>query len=597
MSDNPFAKYGSRRVQPVTGDGRQSRPNRALGEAANVASDVAEQSAYGTAEGAFKLPATMLGDLPLFVGDMAARGAEALYNKGANTVGSLRTLLTEGPSAAVAREKSRANRYGAMADWYQPDSGGNPFAYERDPSVKYPSEHWRGALRDYAGLQDAPAPRTAAGRVARTATEQIAPALVTGGASLGKNVLRSVAGGAGAETARQIAPGSTLAQVAGGILGAYGPEAWKTAKYFMTPNMSLPAAQTAERAMAAGIPIHPGTAADSPLVNFTYSTAKRGSLFPSQAVAQQDDAVNRLLSRAVGEDTPNLSDAVKAADTRLGQTYDSLRSRTAAQFDTKASRAIKSIMSDARRNLSEPTNLTLVEKKVEAVLRSVQSGRGAIAGKGYKYLVGKNGALAEIINHNNPVVAEYGKRLKGVVDDMFERSASTADAAAMKQANTQYRNLATIKPLLRSKDEAGQVSAQRIPQRIAAATHDNVAVGKANLPEMEAIADAAPLMRHPPDSGTAMRSMIGGGLLTGLSMEPTIAAAGLAATGVVAPITERIFESQKLMRAMIDKAKARGGAPMPPVAIPKAPAIGLLATQGGQYLSPQWASGGLLMPR
>lgn len=567
----------------------KSRPSKAPAGAkgaglakqfSDITKDVAWQGLQGFSEGAMKAPGMLLGDLPLAIGSGVNYALDGLQSTSSsyNPVGL----------ALSAFNPSGAPRSQPTAETYE----------------NYPlgSAAQRRFLRDYAGFEDPVPAKTALGRYVGAGAEMIPAAVATGGRSLLASAGRGFLGGVGAEGMGDLFPNSPMMRVIGGLLGAYSPELARGSVNAMIPNMTKRAADDAEELMRLGIPVAPGEAASNPLINSLYGGAKQTSLLPSSFTGRQDAAINRTLSRAIGENSDDLGEAVASARTRLGQTYDDLRSRTTAALDSKAVRALKSLERRAARDITDPSQLKLVQNKIAEVRAAAAKGKGYIKGAQYKNLVGEKSSLSVLTNNRDPYLKTVGGDLVKIVDDMFERSMSTADAAAMKAANRQYRNMKLYEQPLANQSAAA--IDQKLPARMASFTQGRSAYGDAGMPEAAAVARGAQsVLKSIPDSGTPRR-VVAGGILTG--MGGAIAGASPVGVGAVAgaaalPMAaERALESQRLMRAMIAKQRAMAAASgaRGPRFAPGAVSPALLGInaglKGGQHLTPVLPGPGLL---
>lgn len=550
---------------------RQAAPAGAAGskvakQFADTAKDVGRQAFVGWNEGVLKAPGMIMGDLPL----AGVGGTSWVLDK---------LQHERGP---FAKYDPIGLALGAM----NPSGKPRPMPTAQD-FQNYPlgSQATRRRARDYLGFEYPDEPTTSLGKITRAAAEQVPAAILTGGRSaVGMSALRGGLGGAGAEVASQLFPGSAIAPFVGGLLGSFAPEVVRGTKNFFTPNMTAQAADDAERLMGMGIPVYPGQAASTPIVNSMHSTAKRLSVLPTDAVGRQDSAVNRALSRTIGQDTDNLRDAAAAGRQQMGAEYDAIRGRTVAMFDTRASRDLKRIERWAQQNVTDPSELKLVMNKIQEVRSAVARGKGAIRGQTYKTLVGEGGSLKRLTDATQPYLQQVGKDIRGAIDGMFERSMSSADAAAMRRLNTQYRHLKAYEPLV-AKAPGGQVSEQRLPARLATFTQGNTAYGNAGMPVADAISKGAYLMKDVPNSGTSDRLAAAALMVGSGQINP-----GLMAGFAVPPLVERALESQTLMRAMIAKqrrlagtAGARGAAPR---LLPAAVGVNAAIGQGGQNFAP-----------
>jgi hypothetical protein len=347
--------------------------------------------------------------------------------------------------------------------------------------------------------------------------------VVRGAGALASNALAGAAQGtvaaglnAGASTApigQQLKDGALL----GGALGAVVPAAVGAARGATSAALggtispeTAALAQTARDAY--GIPVQAGQISDSPFVRFFSDQMSKMPLSGSgAAAATQATAMNRAIASTFGETADAITPQVmQAAKTRLGQTFDNLATLIPVQTDNQLLNDLGTVESNAH-DVLVPDQAKLVSHQISNVLTKAAQGNGVIDGDAYQALTAKGGVLDNAISNGDPGVRNFASQVKDALNDAMARSAPPGLAQQLAEARFQYKNLLTIAPLAEKAQAAnGNVSPVALLQAVRG-NFDNMAFrGAGPLGDLAAIGQR--FMKPPPDSGTATRAAIAGGL-------------------------------------------------------------------------------------
>lgn len=345
-------------------------------------------------------------------------------------------------------------------------------------------------------------------------------------------------------------------------------------------------AALANRLMQHDVPVYPGQLANSPLLRNTYDLADKLSIYDNGAKQAQKDAITRMEARTMGENTTDLREALGNVRERLGGvpdpnnpigpklrdgTYDRVYQRIGDHnLDPVALNELSRL--DQMAGSIDNATQGRVRGAIDNVLSAVQNGRITI--RGFKSLTDQGGPLSVLEGNSNPAISYYGTQLRGVLERNIARQANPADAALLREADSQWRHMKVLEgPVARSADAQGQISPTRLQNDLATATGGSSGRNASGMQELELIAESGKsFLKDPKSSGTAERAPLaslmaggagGGGIVAMLSNPALIGPA--AATGAAAIATplliRRIMQSQGLTRAMIAKAAQRARIP------------------------------------
>ncbi len=396
---------------------------------------------------------------------------------------------------------------------------------------------------DESAARDAPLMSTGAGITGNIAG-QIAQFAAPSGAvarapTLLGNMGRSAAMGAGLANTQPVATGQSRA--VNTALGAAGGAAGEVlaaglGKLATAAGSKIdPAVKAlAERARKLGIPLRAeqisgsralaGVSASLDTVPLSGRDASRNA---------QRMGFNRAVSRTLGEDSPNLAVAVKQAQSRLGNVYDDVLKNNPVKVDTAFMDDLTEVLQAARNELTD-AQFSVIQRQADNIMGKAAGDQ--IEGQA-AYNIKK--MLDRIGKSSDTSLAANATDLKNALMAALDRSLPEAVGKQFATARQQYRNLMTIRKLVKAGAE-GNVSPAAL---------GNV---KNLSPDLKEIADiGAQFLKEPfGNSGTANR-LIGAGAVgslgTGLLVEPiTTAAVGsgvlAAGRGANAALNSKIFQ-------------------------------------------------------
>lgn len=434
--------------------------------------------------------------------------------RGAASIGA--TLMTP-IDAAMGNTKSIANpERRAAIDAAMPTIGANP------DSISYGAGKLTGEVLGTAGVGGALARGVTA--VAPGATG-FANALATGGFRAGAtpgavNMLTRAAGGAGsgATAAGLVNPeyAKTGAIVGGALPVAaqgLGVAARATGRAIRGNPASAEVQQLAARAKELGINIPADRLVDSKPLNAISSSL---NYVPMSGRAATEEAMNsqlnRALSKTFGQDSSNVTQALRKAETVLGGEFERTLKSNVVKFDKQLFEEATEVFNRAERELGSDA-LKPIASQIDELINKGASGQ--IDGQA-AYNIKKT---LDRIGRSSGNEAWHATELKKVLMGALDRSLGPKEAAAFAKTRAQYGNMLDLEKLAKNGVE-GEVSVARL------ANMKNI-----NNPQMQELADiAAQFVRgREGQHGAAQR------IVTGLAAS-TVAGAtggigGLAALG------------------------------------------------------------------
>lgn len=448
--------------------------------------------------------------------------------RGAGSIGSLATMPFDALKAAIAgtgttgaksnvAERKQGMDGGLEAMGAQPNSGG------------YQVGKLAAEIAGTAGVGNVLALGTKAPIVAN--------ALKSGGFNLGTSGnygLRIGAGAAtGASAGAMVDPENT-AMYAG--LGAVAPPLVKGAgaagKFIgnkVTGGVSEDVATLAKRASDLGIKIPADRLVNSRPMN-AVSSALNYVPFSGRAATEDamNTSLNKALSKTFGEDSSNVSKALRSAQENLGAKFDDVLKNNTVTFD-------KTFLSDLQKTQNmagvELANdgLSVINKQIDEII--AKGSNGNIDGKA-AYNIKKS--LDRIGNSNQPQ-AYYARQLKKDLMSALDRSMGTTKAKEFSTLRKQYGNMLDLEGLAVNGAD-GEISVARL------ANMKNI--GNKDLKEL---ADIAATFVKPREGahGSAQRAVVGA---------LTFGTAGLPALATGAGIgrgTNMLLNSNALKNAML----------------------------------------------
>lgn len=290
----------------------------------------------------------------------------------------------------------------------------------------------------------------------------------------------------------------------GGVLGAGGQGGARVlGKVISGPKNVLNEAERelATKAEAMGIPLSAGDKTGNRFLQVIESQMEKMPATSAAATEQRlakGKAFTRVVTNQFGANADNVGEEVMSASKqRLGEVYDKIFSKTSVDLSPDvALPRLSQIVDDAITALPKEKS-GVISRQIDAILGKVDEA-GAIPGKAYqKWRSGVTSKDGDI-NH-------YLKQVKQVVDEAAQASLGQDSMAALKLANTQYKNLKTVQPLAAGSAN-GQVPAGQLLPKVRQANPNMAFDGGGEMGQVAKIG-ARFVKDQVPDSGTAQRAM------------------------------------------------------------------------------------------
>lgn len=365
------------------------------------------------------------------------------------------------------------------------------------------------------------------GRVA-PALEAVGNAAASGGFATGNrlpmaaDLAARATGGAisGGLTAGAVDPGSAST---GALIGGALPIATRTAgalggaarRAFLGNGASPEVAQLAARADDLGIKIPADRLTNSRPLN---AVAAGLNYTPFSGRAATEDTLNSQLNQAVsrtfGQDSPNVTQALRKADQALGGEFDRVLSGNTVRVDQQFMQDLADAGTVASKELGTD-GASIINKQIDEIL--AKGATGDIDGQAAYNL--KKG-LDRIGKRNTPE-AYYAIDLKKSLMGALDRSLGPQQAAEFAKTRQQYGSMLSLEKLAKNGAE-GEISAARLGN-----------MRNINNPELQELADIAAQFVKPREGahGAAQRAFAGAGALTLAGPQGLLAGAALGRLG------------------------------------------------------------------
>lgn len=356
----------------------------------------------------------------------------------------------------------------------------------------------------------------------------LVPALATA-ALPGANTITGAAAGGALMGALQPVTGdeSRLFNVGlGGAFGAAGQGVAKGIGRVINPIRNAQNAEVSRLAQVAaseGIPLDaaavtgskPLQAVNAVMENLPFTAGKEAA----KGQARQQ-AFNAAVLKRAGINANNAAPEVLAAQKQaLGKTFEDIAGRNAINF-TGLNSQLDDIVNQASRRLP-PDRAGAIANTVEDMRSQLQD--GILAGTNYQGWRTELGRMAR----GNDAEAHYFSQLKKALDKAFSAQVSGADAAAWRQASSQYGNLKTIMNAMGgagANPATGNIAPAQLNQAFTSAmSREGKALGRGELNDLVRVGQTF-VRDQVPNSGTAQRLLYQSLLTGGLGLGGGIAA-------------------------------------------------------------------------
>lgn len=445
--------------------------------------------------------------------------------------------------------------------------GAKPLTPEQYANNPFGSETVRGMLKDYVSPDIfGPEAKTTAERYARRVGEFVGPGAALAPVKLMKPVITAgITGGLGSQAAQDAFPDNAWAPVIGGLAGGFAPSAMKAARAARLPTGALKGetAKLAKQMMDEGIPIYPGQVG-SKATKIVYDAVSKLPFMGTKARQTQLKAFNAAIARTFGENVEEITPTVMArAKHRIGKEFN----RVFANNNIAADKQLLDDLADVQ--LKATTNLTDAQandigKMIASILNETSKGGGILNGRKYHAFTSKGGALQNLVSSADPNIKFYAGKVRELLDDAFERSATSADdVKALRTAKTQYRAMKVIEDLV-SKSQDGNISPALLLGRVMSNDKTMAYTGGGKLGTLAR--GAQQFLKEIPGSQTAERNMLYTALIgTGGAAIAPQAVIPVAATFAGARGVKALLESKKLGARIVAQALQRASTNLPRV--------------------------------
>lgn len=387
----------------------------------------------------------------------------------------------------------------------------------------------------------------------------------------GKQIGAAALGSGGSSTAHEMGAGPA-GQIAAGLVGAASPAGMEasaqgiagTAKRLMGP-LSEEDRQLAQKAAQYGIDLSAPQVSNSKAAKLVDSVTGH---VPFSGFGKFADTQQAQFNRAVGSTFGAKADKITpqvfaAAKNKLKGTFNRLTASNTLNITPDLVAKVRGLAAQAAAEGEDSTH-TMLQHFISRMVG--QSEDSQLPGRAYQSIYTRLGKIAK----NGDEKGYYAGELRSALADAMDQSIRPEDQQAWRQARKQWANLKTVEPLVAKEGGAsGNISPAQLMGRVTSdgAGKVRMAVGSGgDLGDLANIGQRF-LKNTIQDSGTARRLAVlealkkaggwagAGAAGAGAVMAPLQAA--LSAAGIVgtAKGAQRLFQSERLVNALINKAR------------------------------------------
>lgn len=354
--------------------------------------------------------------------------------------------------------------------------------------------------------------------------------------------------------------GGPLAQIAAGLAGGLAPAAAAgTANAIRAATASaLPAsegAQTlAQQAEQFGIPLKATQVADSKIGKYVDSAT---GLVPLSGAGKFDIAQRKAFMGAVADTIGQNADSVTPqvfakAKTDTGAIYDDLLSRNNLTITPELDHKLAAIQDEAR--AYDPSVRSQIDENIKRIRDNAQG--NVVPGERFKII---DSGLGRAAASGTPGGALVGD-LQDALREGLNTGMSASDQQLLQKANSQWRNIKTIEPLVaQASAQDGMISPNALLNRVAATQAGKASLATGTRGDLGTLAQIGKrFISEPPNSGTATREAVnkslgavgnvGTGLLAGHFVSPLTGIATAAGTIGSARGLQSLIQNPDLVR-------------------------------------------------
>lgn len=353
------------------------------------------------------------------------------------------------------------------------------------------------------------------------------PILLTGGGTAPaalKTLAQGAAGGAGGTV------GGDLGQAVGGepgrILGTLGTSllAARMAPGGGGPLSLVPKSYDAEttallnRANDMGFNISVGQASNNPFIKYVDSFARRMPLSGySRFDAANQAAVNRNAAASFGETADKITpDVLNNAYSRIGQVFENIGGRYDVKLDPTLDASLAKVHQQAGEVGLDAGQTLAIQNQIQKIRDIAAQNGGAIPGNVYVNLTKRGESLDRLQGSRSTTAGQLGGDIRDALDQALQRAATPEDAAALREARTQYKAMKTVEPLTMSADvvggarpSTGDINAQLLRGRVLQQYQNAPRAAVGDIPLKDVAQIGSRFLREPSTSGTGERLTIG----------------------------------------------------------------------------------------
>lgn len=307
-----------------------------------------------------------------------------------------------------------------------------------------------------------------------------------------------------------------------------------------------------EAAKARGITLTPAQLSDSKFLRFMQSQLGilPGSGAAAHAAAQKAQ-FNRQVAGAIGEEADAVTPEVYArAKARQSKQFDELTSRNELRVDMPLLQRLEQISQEAK--IAGGEVASTVQNVVDDFMGRATSGKQGVTvpGKAFQAFDSQLGKLAM----SGTPTAHFVGLVKSTIRDAMDDSISAADKSAWSALRREYGNRKTIRDLV---SDTG-ISPTGLMARVRANGAGKEAMASGTRGDLGELARIGQLMKEPPSSGTAERTLIN-------SLWNPLQWPGLALGAAVGPTAGRTANSGALSQLLMREGRGQARQALAPV--------------------------------
>ena len=225
---------------------------------------------------------------------------------------------------------------------------------------------------------------------------------------------------------------------------------------------------------------------------------------------QQIAAFNKALVDHTGADPGFVAPTRAALDSgraATGAIYDDLTGRYSIPNASGLMTNLEGLVQDAKGAIPAG-DLSPLQHQLDNV-RSLVQPDGSISGAGVKGLTDTGSSLDALAGSDGPI-AGYGMRFRNLIDQSFREGMTPEDQAALDTADSQWKWIKTLEPLVAKAGPTGMVSPTGFGSRVTTNRFTKGLMSTADVSgpdtDMQELADiGGRIMKEPPNSNTAGR--------------------------------------------------------------------------------------------